>query len=162
MTGAHYGLLTVASGSIIILLSQQFLINPNTAAGIPVGVPRDLSAISAGSYWAEVQWTSDTDAAFKVMYGKTNSRLVQLTNTVYRRSNLSSVGRQEFKALLTNMQPATQYWYRVVAFIHEVSNSSSVSLLKTTETGMSSMECFWNACDLVIIAISRCLHEYCY
>lgn len=137
MAGAHYELLTVVSdsGSIIISLSQYSIIKPNTAA-IPVGAPRDLAAIHAGSYWAEVQWTSDTDATFKVMYGKTESRLVQLTSTVYRHTNLSSVGRHVFKALLTNMQPATQYWYRVVAFIHEVSNSSSVSSIKTNETGM--------------------------
>ena len=65
------------------------------------------------------------------------SQLVQSTNKTYLQSKNAALLFQ-YSALLTNLKPATQYWYTVVASVNGINNISSIDqTLYTREAGNS-------------------------
>ena len=73
------------------------------------------------------------------MYGDITSSFIQSTNKTYpQSSNASSLLQSnQYSALLINMQPATQYWYMVVASANRINVSSIMQTLYTRVAGMS-------------------------
>lgn len=105
-------------------------------AKVSVEAPTDQQVIEVGSYWAEVQWTSDRDALFRVMYGSVDGlNNTFTTSSIYSNKSTSS---STYTALLTDMNPGRMYWYKVLATIGDLSDSSVNHSLRTTEAGIAT------------------------